>query len=373
MSKFDSIRPYTDNDIPDAMQRIADSEFFPLLSSYIYPDKSLDDAKNIIRECTTIAQFQTEVMRCLAEQVMKRSINDFTYTGLERLDPSRQYLFVSNHRDIMLDSCLLEYVLYTNKYETTQITFGSNLMCNPLVVDIGKSNKMFRVERGGNIKDFYKSSRLLSEYIRHVITERHQSVWIAQRNGRTKDGNDLTEQGLIKMFSLSCMRDKIKALADLNIVPVAISYEWEPCDILKTLELYESRFTKYIKKPGEDLNSIITGMVQRKGWVNIEICEPLSSSCLGQFADSTNTDYHRKVASMIDSSIHKAYKLMPNNYIAHDIRYGQQKYKHFYTAADKVTFIHRLDKLNLYDSCDVEALKDIFLGIYSNPVDNFYK
>lgn len=370
MSKFDSIRPYRDEEIHDAMQRIANSEFFPLIASYTYPAKSLEEVKNIIRGCNTIKEFQFEVMRYVAEQVMKRSITDFTYRGLEHLDPSKHYLFVSNHRDIMLDSCLLQYVLYINDYETTEITFGANLMCNPLVVDIGKSNKMFRVERGGNIKDFYKSSKLLSEYIRHVITEKHQSIWIAQRNGRTKDGNDITEQGIIKMFCLSCMQDKIKALSDLNIVPVAISYEWEPCDILKAIELYESSFTKYIKKPGEDINSILTGIVQRKGRVSIEICEPLSADRLQQLADCTNSDYHRKVASIIDSSIHSAYKLMPNNYIAHDIRYGQQKYKHLYTAAEKASFVHRLDKLNIYDDCDVEALKDIFLGIYSNPIEN---
>lgn len=373
MNKFDSIRPYTDTEIHDAMQRIAASRLFPLLSSYIYPDKSLEDVKATLISCNTISDFQSEVMFGLAQRVMARSIVDFTYTGLERLDPSRSYLFISNHRDITLDSCLLEYVLYTNGHQTTQITFGSNLMCNPLVVDIGKSNKMFRVERGGNIKDFYKSSKLLSEYIRHVITEKHQGVWIAQRNGRTKDGNDITEQGIIKMFCMSCQHDKIKALADLNIVPVAISYEWEPCDILKTIELYESSFTKYIKKPGEDINSILTGIVQRKGRVNIEICEPLTYDKLQQFAGCTNSGYHRKVAALIDSSIHSAYKLMPNNYIAHDIRYGQHKYRHLYTAAQKITFLHRLDKLNVYDSCDVEALKDIFLGIYSNPVENFNK
>ena len=152
----------------------------------------------------------------------------------------------------MLDASLLQNHLVDGGIETTEITFGANLMVSPLVVDIGKSNKMFKVERpGGSIKDFYRSSLHLSEYIRYAITEKHESVWIAQRNGRTKDGIDATDQGIIKMFCMSELHDKIHALAELNIVPVAVSYEWESCDILKALELYESQYTRYTKKPGD--------------------------------------------------------------------------------------------------------------------------
>lgn len=373
-SKFDDIRPFYEEEIPAAMQRIADSEFFPFLASYVYPNHDIEKVRNMIRTFKTASDFQFEVMRCVSEQILSRSVTDFTYCGIENMEKGKPYLFISNHRDIMLDSCLLQYILYKNGFDTTEITFGANLMCNPLVIDIGKSNKMFRVERGGNIKDFYYSSLHLSEYIRYVITEKKSSVWIAQRNGRTKDGNDATDQGIIKMFCMSDLQDKISALDDLNIIPVSVSYEWESCDILKTLELYESRNAKYIKKPGEDLNSILTGIFQPKGRVHIEICKPVSREELLGYNECTHNEYHKRIASLIDERIISSYKLTPNNYIAHDVRYGQTAFTDKYTEAEKTAFLkHLKSSLDKYDQCDSDVLVDIFLGIYSNPLANKMK
>ena len=369
--KFDDIRPYYEDEIPAAMKRIAASSSFPLLSSYVYPDEAVKDVRERVAGFKTVREFQQETMSLMNKRVIDLTISDFSCTGLERLSKDNSYLYVSNHRDIVLDSSLLQYFLNANGYDTTEITFGANLMMNQLVVDIGKSNKMFKVERpGGNIKEFYKGSKHLSEYIRYVIKEKKQSVWIAQRNGRTKDGNDSTDQGIIKMFCLSEPEDKIKALADLHIVPVSISYEWESCDILKALELYESQYTKYTKKPGEDLNSILTGIIQYKGQVHIEICQPISKAELSSLDSLTKNEYHKAVASLIDSRIHTAYRLYPNNYIAHDIRYGNTRYQDMYTVEQRLAFEHHLSKLDKYDTCDMEQLRDIFLGIYSNPVDN---
>ncbi len=370
-SKFDDIRPYNEEEIPAAMQRIAKSVPFPLVASYVYPDEPVESVRKRIASFTTVRQFQTETMRLVNQRVIENSITRFSCSGIERLSPDKSYLYVSNHRDIMLDSSLLQYFFVLKGFDTTEITFGTNLMMNQLVVDIGKSNKMFKVERpGGNIKEFYKKSLHLSEYIRHVIKEKHQSVWIAQRNGRTKNGIDATDQGVIKMFCLSEPSDKIKALADLNIVPVSVSYEWEPCDILKALELYESQYTKYTKKPGEDLNSILTGLLQPKGNVHFELCEPISVAELGAFERLTNNEYHKAVAKLLDRRINTAYRLYPNNYIAHDIRFGNTKYQGLYTPEQRETFLKRMDKLERFDTCDLEQLRDIFLGIYSNPIDN---
>ena len=368
-SKFDDIRPYYDEEIPAAMNRIVNSNFMALLSSYVYPDRPLKEVKEMMLGFRTIRDFQLEVMKSVNEQVIARSTTAFTYHGIEHLDRNKNYLFVSNHRDIVLDSCLMQYILYKNGHETTQITFGANLMSSPLVIDIGKSNKMFRVERGGNMKDFYMSSLHLSEYIRHVITEQHESVWIAQRNGRTKNGIDATDQGIIKMFCLSCQDDKIGALDELHIVPVSVSYEWESCDILKALELYESRNAKYIKKPGEDLNSILTGIVQQKGRVNITFCEPITRNDLQQFNSCTNNEYHKRVANLLDERIVKAYQLTPNNYIAHDLRYGQRTFSNHYTQEEKDAFLQYMEKLNEFEISEPDVLKDIFLGIYANPVE----
>ena len=368
--KFDDIRPYYEEEIPEAMHRIASSSSFPLLASYVYPDEPIDVVRNRIAGYTNVHDFQTETMVMVNQRVIDQSITEFSCSGIERLRPDENYLYVSNHRDIMLDSSLLQYFFVKQGFDTTEITFGANLMMNQLVVDIGKCNKMFKVERpGGSIKEFYRSSMHLSEYIRYAITEKHQSVWIAQRNGRTKDGVDATDQGIIKMFCMSEPRDKIKALADLHIVPVAISYEWESCDILKALELYESRFSKYIKKPGEDLNSILTGIAQPKGRVNITFCDELSEADLHQFDHCTNNEYHRLVAQLIDQRIYEAYQLTPNNYIAHDLRYGQQLYRDHYTDAEYDAFVTYLERLNTFDIPEPDVLRDIYLGIYANPVD----
>lgn len=368
---FDDIRPYNAEEIPAAMQRIAYSSSFPILAAYVYPEEPLDKVRKRIANYKTVKEFQTETMRMVNKRVIENSINDFSCSGLDKLDPHKQYLYVSNHRDIMLDSSLLQYFLVQNGFDTTEITFGANLMMNPLIIDIGKSNKMFKVERpGGSIKEFYRCSKHLSDYIRHVITEKKQSVWIAQRNGRTKDGNDATDQGIIKMFCMSCLNDKIKAIDQLHIVPVSISYEWESCDILKTLELYESQFSKYTKKPGEDLNSILTGIVQSKGRVHIELCDPISHAELAKFENLTNNEYHKAVAQLLDSRINTAYRLYPNNYIAYDLRYGTTKYQDCYTLEQKELFLKRVKELELYDTCDIGILMDIFLGIYSNPINN---
>lgn len=371
MTEFDDIRPYNEKEIPEAMQRIANSSSFPILAAYVYPGEPLDDVKKRISGYKNVAEFQSETMRMVNERVIANSITEFTCSGLDRLNPNQQYLFVSNHRDIMLDASLLQYYFNTHGFDTTEITFGANLMMNQLVIDIGKSNKMFKVERpGGGIKEFYQSSKHLSDYIRYVISQKHQSVWIAQRNGRTKDGNDLTDQGIIKMFCMSCPDDKIKAIDQLHIVPVSISYEWESCDVLKALELYESQFSKYIKKPGEDLNSILTGLTQPKGRVHIELCEPISLVELSKFEHLTNNEYHKAVAQLLDERIIAAYRLYPNNYIAYDMRYGTVKYQSEYSLEQKNVFAQRLNELQCYDTCDIEALTDIFLGIYSNPVNN---
>ena len=260
-SEFDDIRPYYDAEISSAMSRIARSDVFPVLASWIFPGRDLEDVRRMVLSFKTIKEFQFGVMIPVNRQIIERSITELTFRGFEKLNPDMQYLFVSNHRDIMLDASLLQYLFAQRERDTTEITFGANLMTKGLITDIGKSNKMFRVERGGKLKDFYMSSRHLSDYIRYTLTDKKQSVWIAQRNGRTKDGDDHTDQGIIKMFCMSCPEDKIKALSQLHIVPVSISYEWESCDVMKAIELYESRLEKYIKKPGEDLTNPLAELI----------------------------------------------------------------------------------------------------------------
>lgn len=369
---YNDIRPYCDDEIPEAMQRIANSPSFPLLASYIFPDKNILEIKDLLKSIRTIDQFQSQIMFYMNTQVIERTMTDFTYGGLNFLCPEKRYLFIGNHRDIVLDSSLMQYVLYSNGFETSEITFGSNLMQNQLIIDIGKANKMFKVERpGNNLKEFYQFSSHLSEYIRYTICDKHHSVWIAQRNGRTKDGRDLTDQGLIKMLEMSRPDNKIESIAELNIVPVSISYEWESCDILKSLELYKrKRIKRYIKENGEDINSILTGFTQPKGKVHLEFCKPLTREELTTYDNYTLNNFNRAVSNLIDKRIHQAYRLTPNNYIAHDLRYNKNEFTNYYTVEQKEAFMNHLTLLKQYENTyDITTLSDILIGIYSNPVD----
>ena len=374
---FDDIRPYYEEEIPAAMRRIADNRMFPSLSEFVFPDKHVEEVRKMVAGLKTIEEFQDRVMNVFNHEVIRRSITEFTFDGLNRVERGKPYLFVSNHRDIVLDSSLLQTVLHENHFDTTEITFGANLMQGELIVDIGKSNKMFRVERGATPKEFYRLSMHLSEYIRHVITEKNASVWIAQRNGRTKDGDDRTDQGIIKMFSMSGPNDKIETLSELHILPVSVSYEWESCDFLKAFELYRTQKEgKYIKQPGEDVNSILTGIMQPKGRVHFEICPPIDPSELMAFANRTQNEYHAQVAHLIDHRIHEHFRLWPNNYIAHDKLYAQNTYHRLYSNKQKEAFELRvsqlLSKATEYLGTDFEtdALVEIFLKIYAAPVDN---
>ena len=373
-SIFDDIRPYRDDEVPAAMHRIAANDLFPLLSSFAFPDRNVEDVRAIVKDIRTVDEFQTRIMWFVNEQIVRRSMSSYTVSGIESLDPAGSYLFVSNHRDIMLDASVLQNVLHTHGFQTSEITFGANLMSSSLVIDIGKSNKMFRVERGGNMKDFYRSSVHLSEYIRHTITDKGQSVWIAQRNGRTKDGNDATDQGIVKMFGISRRDDKIKALSELRIVPLSISYEWETCDYMKALELYQSRSEKYVKKQGEDLSSIISGITSFKGDVHLTFCPMVTERDLLAYDSLTGIEYNKEVAKLLDRRIYDGYRLTPNNFIAHDLRFGKSEFNgEKYTDEQKERFLHHLRKLDKYDVDEPEVLLDIFLGIYSNPVDNCFR
>ena len=369
---FDDIRPYYDEEIPAAMQRIADSKEFPLLASYVFPDRPLEEVRQEVIGYKTVYDFQHGVMYYVNKQILRRTTTGFSTTGIEQLSSEKNYLFVSNHRDIMLDASLMQNTLSDHGFDSCEITFGENLMQGQLVIDVGKSNKMFKVARpGANPREFYKSSLHLSEYIRHTITEKHQSVWIAQRNGRTKDGIDRTDQGIIKMFGMSQTNDIIASLAELNIAPVAISYEWESCDVLKAIELYNRRQGPYTKQPGEDLNSILTGITGQKGRVHLAFCEPVTEAQLRQLPCNSTNEFNKQVATLLDERICSAYHFTPNNYIAHDLREGKDEFREMYSQEEKDAFLQHLSILEKFkEKYDIEVLKDILLGIYANPIDS---
>lgn len=366
---LNDLRPYYDSEINAAMCRIADSEHFPLLASFVFPDKNPDEVRAQIRTYTTVDEFQLQVMKVVNERIIERSITHFSYSGLDKLNKNDQYLFVSNHRDIVLDAMLLQYALHLEGHRSSEITFGNNLMHPQVVVDIGKSNKMFKVIRSGNMKEFYFNSLNLSKYIYYTLTEKHESVWIAQRNGRTKNGVDTTDPGIIRMFYMCCDDHPIQILDKLKIVPISISYEYEPCDFLKTAEIYLTQKTgKYEKKPLEDLNSILTGIMQPKGEVHIHFGNPITKNNLQPFAHLANNKLNQKIASLIDKQVLANYKLSSNNYIAHDMRSGKTTFSDHYSTSDLNRLSQYMEKGLTKIDGDQSELRSIFLGIYANPV-----
>jgi 1-acyl-sn-glycerol-3-phosphate acyltransferase len=310
-------------------------------------------------------------MHPLVSSILKRTSDGLYVEGFEKLVPGIPYLFVANHRDIVLDSAILQVILFDRGHETTEITFGSNLMVNQFVVDLGRVNRMFRVERGGNKSDFINNSRKLSAYIRHTITRKRNSVWIAQRPGRTKNGNDKTEAGLLKMFNMSGGSDFADSFRELNIVPVVISYEYEPCCAFKIREALVTMNTgSYKKRPEEDLLSIITGITQPKGRIAISAGRPANEFLDRIDVNDTLNNKLAKLAEMIDAEVYMNYRLWPGNYIAFDIMKGNSDHSANYSEADKRKFLDYMDKEIRGLEGNQEIIKDIFLGIYANPVIN---
>ncbi len=372
-NSFDDIRPYNDSEIPAAMQRIAEYPMLTAVSEWLFPGRPVSALREGIRSIKSTAQLHSQVMYPIIQQIIKRSMTQFTSSGTENLLKDTGMLFVSNHRDIVLDSFLQQLVIYDNRFPVAEISFGSNLMKNQFFVDLGKSNKMYRVERKAeDMRKFLKDSIHLSEYIRHRLTE-GVSIWIAQRNGRTKDGNDLTDKGLLKMFSMSGPKDPVSSFKALHIVPVAISYEMEPCDLFKAREVYLSRNgEKYNKAPGEDEHSIITGIMQPKGHVHIHMCKAVSEEDLAPFANMNSTDFLIALANLVDQRIYSGYRLYGTNFAAHDKLHGTDRYAARYSSEDVHFLEERLQQLYRLMDVEDETLTSIFLGIYANPVDNCY-
>lgn len=368
LNKFDDIRPYVDEEIQPAMARIAENPLFQGVSSYLFPGKDMNFFKQVLLSCNSVNDFQVNVMVFVVSKILSDTAKTLTFGGLSNFDGNKKHLIVTNHRDIVLDSAIIQLILHKHNIQTTEIAVGDNLITSSFIEDITRSNKMIKVVRSTSPREVYNSSKKLSEYIRYNVTSNASSIWIAQRNGRTKDGLDLTEQGLLKMFDMSGSGDFYNDFKDLSILPASISYEFEPCDVLKAVELYISKRRKYVKSKNEDLNSILTGIMQFKGNVHIEFTEPVKESELEEAAKLDKNERFKFLAACIDKRINSTYKLWKNNYIAYDIVTGGSEFAEKYTLAEKQTFIDYVKyKLSNVEG-DHEELEDIFLHIYANPV-----
>ncbi|MCK6648240.1 MAG: 1-acyl-sn-glycerol-3-phosphate acyltransferase, partial [Bacteroidia bacterium] len=282
-----------------------------------------------------------------------------------------RYLFIANHRDILLDSAILQILLFEHGHDTSEITFGDNLMEQGFITDFGRLNRMFTVKREGTARELYDISKKLSAYIRHTILEKKVSVWIAQRNGRTKDGFDQTQTGLLKMINISGNGNFVESFKEVKIVPLTISYEYEPCDALKVQELYlSSLHTKYVKAPGEDLNSIITGIVQPKGRIHMTVGKPIIEELEEINKSENENDKIKQLANLIDKQIYSDFKLWPVNYIAYDLLANGNKYEKQYSPVEKENFIQYIEKNIEKLKGEKEALYNLFIKMYAAPVLN---
>lgn len=369
---FELLRPYYDNESEGVMNRIAQYETYHKAMAYLWPEMSKEEVIKKALNTKSPYEFQTGYMSEAIWKIVNSTSTGLTWSGLEHLDKDKAYLYIANHRDILLDSAILQIILDKEGFETSEITFGSNLMDQGFITDFGRMNRMFTVKREGNVKELYDISRQLSAYIRHVILDKNTSVWIAQRNGRTKDGNDMTQTGLLKMLNLSGDTDFKKSFSELNIIPLTISFEYEPCDHLKVQELYlSSLHTKYIKAPGEDLNSILTGIKQPKGKIHVAFGKPITEQDLLDIDKSSNENEKIKLlASLIDKCIYLSYKLNPVNYIAYDLLNQTNVFENNYSISEKENFLNYIDSKIKNMTGEVDMLKNLFLTLYANPVIN---
>lgn len=370
LSEFESISPYTDAEAAEALSKLAEYPLLAQVSQQFFPEESPDFLKNILKSIKTIDEFQVLVMRKFVRWVLEHTARNFSYDGISNLDPEKKFLALSNHRDIILDPAITQLVLYNNGFPMTEIAVGDNLITNKTIEYLIRSNRMIKVVRGITARELYLSSQLLSRYIRLNITEQRSSIWLAQRQGRTKNGYDITEQGLLKMLDMSGKGDFIQNFEELNIIPMSISYEIEPCDILKARELVISRKHKYVKKEGEDFNSIMSGIMNQKGSIHLNIGKPLTREEIADAAQCDKNDRYQKIRHAVDLRVIEGYKLWKNNYIAYDIANHSFKYSDRYDRADVESFVsymeHQLDSVE--PEINREDLRRIFIDIYANPI-----
>jgi hypothetical protein len=372
MSQFDfeDIRPYNDNEVQSVALRVSESVYFHDIVKRFFPEENIRTFTEKFRQLSTIKEFQVRIMHRVIWSIISQTIYNLTCSGFDAINPDKKGIFISNHRDILLDSALLQFLLYKNGIDTSEITFGSNLMISPFIIDVGKLNKMFKIVRGGTVREVLINSRTVSEYMRYAITEKKQSIWIAQRNGRTKDGDDKTEVAVLKMFAMSSKLPFVENFMEINLIPIAVSYEYEPCDFMKVREVYISRYKKYEKEEGEDLASIVHGINQKKGNVSMVACKPLTIEELEECDKFHQNDKFKKLAELIDQRIYNNYKLWKTNYIAFDLLKNSDKFSNHYTEKDKETFINYMNTGLADIDGDMNELTSIFLNIYANPVNN---
>ena len=370
---FEDIRPYTDLEFKEAYYRLMDDRRFQEAIALCLPDYSVDQFRRDFANFNTIEDVQVDFDKLFIDVFVAQSSKGVTLSGIENIDPDEAYMYIGNHRDITFDPALLQYYFFLEHRKTSRIAMGDNLFTTPLLGEVAKLNKMIKVKRSGTMREKLENSYKLAAYIQYSLFEEKESVWIAQRDGRTKDGNDFTKHGLVKMITLGNDKNLMETIRRMKITPLTVSYEIEPCDKLKARELALSENTVYQKQPGEDFNSIKQGIFGQKGRIALTIGKPIDKELDNIPEGISNNEKINLVCQIIDRQIYKNYTLYPNNYIAHDLLYQNEDYHAFYSDEEKLSFENYLRAKSQVPDVTVEKMRDKLLKIYATPVENHFK
>lgn len=373
MQKFDAIRPFYDAEVNEGIRSCINNPMMKAIMDFTFPEMDAEIWKEQLRRTHSIRDFQCNFIYQAVTKVLEKSSEGLTTSGFEKLEKNTSYLFISNHRDIILDTSLLNVCLFEHGLVMTASAIGDNLVKKDFLLKLSKLNRNFLVQRGLSPRELLGSSKLMSEYVGQLILRENRSVWIAQREGRTKDGNDATHSGVLKMLGMgSDEKNIMDYFKKIKIVPVSISYEYDPTDALKMPQLMaEANATKYIKEKNEDFITLLSGIIGQKKHIHIHVGDILDKELdvIGNEFDNTNKQV-QALAQTIDDSILQSYKLWPTNYIAYDLLYNTTIYSKYYTEAEKSLFARRLEmRIDEKNTQMVEG----FLSMYANPVVNKMK
>ncbi|MFD0861100.1 1-acyl-sn-glycerol-3-phosphate acyltransferase [Sungkyunkwania multivorans] len=370
MTRFDDIRPYHDHEVHEALQEFKRHPLVKVLLGFAFPNLPDNEIDGILDQCHSIKEFQQNVIYVALKRLLENTTEGFTTSGFDKLQPETSYLFISNHRDIVLDTSLLNVALLEHGLVMTASAIGDNLVGRPFLMALSRLNRNFLIQRDLPPRELLKSSQLVSDYIYEMLFKEHRSVWIAQREGRAKDGDDKTQQGVLKMLAMASDEANIMDyFKKMKVVPVAISYEYDPTDILKVPELVAKHHDEeYVKTGNEDFNAIMKGALGKKKRIHIEIGDILEKELdeISRNEQKPNKQL-QALASLIDDRIIESYKLWPSKYIAYDLMHGGDKYAQFYTEKEKKQFERRIERR--VDRANEVAMNN-YLAMYANPVIN---
>ena len=372
--EFDEIRPYTPEELPKIFEELLSDNDFKEVIKKVVPDIPIEALANTLRNCKTNLDVQKNIFYGLLHDIIKKCSDGFSFECSQISNKNKGYTFISNHRDIVLDSGFLSVGLIDSGFPTTvEIAIGDNLLIYPWIKKLVRVNKAFIVQRALSMRQMLESSARMSRYIHFAVTQKQENIWIAQREGRAKDSNDRTQDSVLKMLAMGVNGDIIDSLKELNIVPLSLSYEYDPCDFLKAQEMQLKRDIEGFKKSQQDdLINMQTGIFGYKGRIHFQTA-PCINNELEELRGLPKVEIFTKVSEIIDKYIHRNYRMYPGNYIACDMLNGNKSMAENYTLNDKSKFEAYLEKkislINIPNK-DVDFLRHCILTMYANPAIN---